>query len=110
MYKNKLESMISESFINDQIDVDRFLSLYEKIEKIDDKEAKRILEQMAPVTNKYQVAKLFMSKIRKQYSDCMRNCVRHGSSLTRGTGIGNPQCKAACEDAYLKAKAKAKRK
>lgn len=43
MSKEKLHKIITESFVNDKIDVDRFLKMSEKVDKISDERAKEIL-------------------------------------------------------------------
>ena len=45
MSKEKLHSIITESFVNDKIDVDRFLKMSEKVDKISDERAEQILTE-----------------------------------------------------------------
>lgn len=45
MYKEKLQKKIAERFINEKIDIDKFIRLSEKVEKISETKAKKILKE-----------------------------------------------------------------
>jgi len=49
MSKNKLHEIITESFVNDKIDVDRFLKMSEKVDKISDERAEEIVSEQVEI-------------------------------------------------------------
>ena len=65
MSKEKLHEIITESFVNDKIDVDRFLKMSEKVDKISDERAEEIVSEISFFSGDPK-----KKKIKEDYKKC----------------------------------------
>ena len=68
MSKEKLHEIITESFVNDKIDVDRFLKMSEKVDKISDERAEEIVSEISFFSGDPK-----KKKIKEDYKKCKQN-------------------------------------
>jgi ClpP class serine protease len=68
MYKEKLQEIIAENFINDKIDIDRFLRISEKVDRINEEKSKKILFERTTFSNRIEDLRHDLKKLVAKYN------------------------------------------
>ena len=102
MYKEKLQKVIIESYLNDKMDSGRFIRMSEKVEGISEKRAKEIINEITVIELGLGAAIsgsiiAYMRRSDAAYRSCVSAC-------------SDKQCKISCKQEYLKRKALIKNK
>lgn len=113
MYKKELQKIITESFINNVIDIERFINVTEKLNRITEKDANAILTKLIEgpevyTNTKYNPMAFVIPKLRRDLVNCYQKCKENSKGFMAKQIYDNTPktklCIQKCKANFVKAK------